>query len=328
MPTNLPPEYFAVEEQYKAAVTPEEKIRLLEELISTVPKHKGTDKLRADMRKRLSKMKSASQDAKGSARHHSPYAISKEGAGQVVVIGPPNVGKSALVKALTNADPEVSPIPHSTWGPTPGMMLVRYVPIQLIDLPPLDRDYVEPTMMDLIRRADLILLLLDLQADPITQMEESLALLADYYIKPLTFHEEEDSNRRTALKPFLFVVNKNDDASSDADFAVLCELFAGECELMPISVATIRHVEKLKEAILAELGVIRVFSKPPGKEPDFTAPFVLKKGSTLDEFAAKVHNDFVEKLKSARVWGSGAFEGQVVSRDHVLHDGDVVELRM
>ncbi len=327
MPTNLPPEYFEVEERYKAAASPEEKIRLLEELISTVPKHKGTDKLRADMRKRLSKMKSVAQGPKGSAHYHSPYIIDKEGAGQVVVIGPANVGKSALVQALTNADPEVSPAPYSTWGPTPGMMLVHHVPIQLIDLPPLDPDYVEPTMIDLIRRADLILLLLDLQAFPIAQLEESLALLAEYRIVPLKQKPAEGVDRRIVYKPILFVVNKNDDADSDADFAVLCELFEGECELLPISAVTTRHLDKLKEAILAELGVMRVFSKPPGEEPDFTAPFVLQKGSTLEEFAAKVHKDFVDNLKSARIWGSGAFDGQMVGRDHVLEDGDVVELR-
>ncbi len=327
MPTNLPPEYYEVEERYKAATSPDEKIRLLEELISTVPKHKGTDKLRADMRKRLSKMKSAAQGSKGSARHHSPYTIDKEGAGQVVVVGPANVGKSALVQALTNADPEVSPAPYSTWEPTPGMMLVHHVPVQLIDLPPLDPNYVEPTMMDLIRRADLILLLLDLQAYPIAQLEESLALLAAYRIVPLKQKPAEVVDRRIVYKPILFVVNKNDDEDSDEDFAVLCELFEGECALLSISAVTTRHLDKLKEAILAELGVMRVFSKPPGEEPDFTAPFVMKKGSTLEEFAAKVHKDFVDNLKSARIWGSGAFDGQMVGRDHVLEDGDVVELR-
>jgi ribosome-interacting GTPase 1 len=327
MPTNLPAEYYEVEERYKAAAAQDEKIRLLDELISTIPKHKGTDKLRADLRKRLSKLKSAAQGSKGTARHHSPYLIDKEGAGQVVVVGPANAGKSALVQALTNADPEVSPAPYSTWGPTPGMMLVRHVPIQLIDLPPLNPDYVEPAMMDLIRRADLILLLLDLQGYPIAQLEETLELLAAHRIFPLKQKPAVISDRRMVFKPILFVVNKNDDEETDADFDVLCELFEGECELLPVSAITTRHLNKLREAVLAELGVMRIFSKPPGEDPDFTAPFVMKTGSTLEDFAAQVHKDFVEHLKSARIWGSGAFDGQVVGRDHVLEDGDVVELK-
>ncbi len=140
MPTNLPPEYFAVEEKYKAAQTPEEQIELLEELISTIPKHKGTDHLRADLRRRLSRMKEKSQTQKKSGKGAvSPYIIDKEGGGQVALIGYANVGKSTLVAELTNADPEVSPHPYTTWQPTPGMMMIENVQVQVIDTPPVNR---------------------------------------------------------------------------------------------------------------------------------------------------------------------------------------------
>ena len=167
MPTNLPPEYYPAEERYKAATTPQEKIARLEELISTVPKHKGTDKLRADLRRRLSKLKTDSHTKKGGSRHVSAYQIEKEGAAQVAIIGPPNVGKSALVTALTNANPEVADFPFTTWTPTPGIMLVDYAPIQLIDTPPLHQDYIDPDFLDLIRRSDLLLLVVDLLTDPL-----------------------------------------------------------------------------------------------------------------------------------------------------------------
>lgn len=326
MPTNLPPEYFEIEERYRSARSPEEKITWLEELISTVPKHKGTDRLRADLRRKLSKLRTAAESRKAVRRHVSPFQIDREGAGQVALVGPPNVGKSALLTALTNATPEVAPYPFTTWTPTPGMMPVENIQIQLIDTPPLNRDHVEPELLNLIRRVDLVLLIVDLQAFPIQQLEDTIAILEEHRIVPRRTGDG-DGDPRVTSKPFLVLVNKSDDATADEDFGALRELLGDEWPLLPVSAKTNHHVDRLKRAVFERLGIIRVYSKPPGREPDLSAPFVLSKGSTLEEFAAKVHQDFLENLKSARVWGSGAFDGQMVARDHVLHDGDVVELR-
>ncbi|MGB2896289.1 MAG: GTPase, partial [Anaerolineales bacterium] len=171
MPTNLPPEYFAVDKRYRAATTIEEKIETLEELLGTIPKHKGTDHLRSDLRRKLSKLKDSKQKGKAASRQVSVFSIKKEGAGQAVVIGPANTGKSSLVAALTNAQPEVAEYPFSTWNPTPGMMLIENVQVQLIDTPPLNRDFIEPDLIDMIRRADLALLTIDIQANPFDQLE-------------------------------------------------------------------------------------------------------------------------------------------------------------
>lgn len=328
MPANLPPEYFEVEERYRAARTIGEKIACLEELISTVPKHKGTDRLRGDLRRRLSELREASKRPKGPSRYKSPFYIEKEGAGQVVVVGPANVGKSALVATLTNATPEVADYPYTTWTPTPGMMLVENIQIQLIDTPPLSREYVEPELMNLIRRSDLILLVVDLQAYPIQQLEDTMAILEEYRIVPRRLKDRYSEQRGFAFIPLLVLVNKNDDQSTDGDFEVLRELLGDDRPLLSVSATTGRNLERLKQAVFERLGIIRVYSKPPGKEPDLSAPFVLKKGSTVEEFAGKVHRDFLESLKSARVWGSGVYDGQMVGRDHVLDDGDVVELRI
>ncbi len=328
MPTNLPPEYYNAEERYKEASTPQEKIARLEELISTVPKHKGTDKLRADLRKRLSKLKTSADSKKGASRHVSVFSIDKEGAGQVAVIGPPNVGKSSLVTALTNASPEVASAPFTTWTPTPGMMQYKYVPIQLIDTPPLHRSYVEPAFMDLLRRCDMLLLLLDLQTDPPAQFGESHSLLAEYNIRPMIKKDSGDFDPRIRYTQFLHAVNKYDDEQDEEVWEIVQELMGDATSMLPISAKTGRNLELLQRIIFERLRLMRIFSKPPGEEPDLTAPFVLSEGSTVEEFAEKVHRDFFEQLKSARIWGSGSFDGQIVSRDHVLRDGDIVELRI
>ncbi|MDX1614669.1 MAG: GTPase [Candidatus Promineifilaceae bacterium] len=330
MPTNLPAEYYQVEERFKAAESPQEKVRLLEELISTVPKHKGTDKLRADLRRRLSKLRDAAQTKKAASRHTSAYSIEREGAGQVALVGAPNVGKSALLATLTNAEPEVANFPFTTWTPLPGMMDYEDIQIQLIDTPPLNDQYVEPAMMDLLRRVDLILVVVDIQGFPIEQLQSSFDLMAEHRILPFERKAKLAASEQRGLtfKPTLIVVNKVDDEAFKADYDVLQELLEMEQALIPTSAATGTNLDALRRLLFEQLDLIRVYSKPPGEEPDYSQPFVLRQGSTVELLAGKVHRDFVAELKSARVWGSGVFEGQTVSRDHVLQDGDVVELRI
>jgi ribosome-interacting GTPase 1 len=331
MPTNLPPEYYKIEKLYKKATDHAEKIELLEEMMSKIPKHKGTDHLRADLRRKLSKMKVSSQQSKkGVSRQGSVYNIGKEGAGQIVVVGAPNVGKSSLVASQTNANPEVSLAPYSTWGPTPGMMAIENIQVQLIDTPPLNPDHVEADMFNLIRKCDLILVMVDLHADPVEQLEESMALLAGQRVAPDHLPDlYQDEVRRFFYKPCLVLANKCDDESDDEVYEIFRELLEGDCPMMPISVATGRNIDAMKQEIVSILGIMRVYSQAPGEKAKFNLPFVLPIGSTVEEFAGKVHQDFAENMKSARVWGkSAAFEGQTVSREHILQDGDIVELNM
>ena len=328
MPINLPPAAVKAERRYRAARSVAQKIACLEEFISTVPKHKGTDKLRADLRRRLSKLKTTSKARKGVSRRDSAFRIDKEGAGQVVVVGPANVGKSALVATLTNATPEVADSPFTTWKPTPGMMPLENIQIQLVDTPPLNRDFVEPELVDLSRGSDLILLVVDLQTDPVQQLEDTIAFLQEHRIVPRHLQDRYAEQRRLTFIPLLVLANKNDDENSDEDFEIFCELLEDDWPLLPVSATSGRNLERLKQVVFERLEVIRIYSKPPGKEPNLSAPFILKKGGTVAEFAGKVHQDFFERLKTARVWGSAVYDGQMVRRDYVLHDGDVVELRV
>jgi small GTP-binding protein len=325
MPTNLPPEYFEAEKRFREAKTNEEKISNLEALLSTIPKHKGTDKLRADLRRRLAKLKTSGQDGKKTGKHDSVFHIDKEGAARVVIVGAPNVGKSCLVTSLTHARPKVSEYPFTTWIPIPGMMQVKNIQVQLIDTPPLSREHIETEFLDLVRSSDLILLMVDIQADPFKQLEESIAILHDHNISLSCDQNLKDDPK---YLPFIVVANKTDDQKLDEDFHVFCELLDRECKLISLSAKTGRNLQQLQELVYKELGIIRIYSKRPGKEADLTAPFVLKRNSTLSEFAAKVHKDFFINLKTARVWGTGVYDGQLVGRDHILQDGDVVELHI
>ncbi len=328
MPTNLPPEAIEAEKRYRAATSLTERIALLEEFIGTIPKHKGTDHLRADLRKKLSQLKAEAQTRKGATRRESVFRIPREGAGQVAVLGPPNVGKSALVTALTNATPEVADYPYTTWEPTPGMMVFEDIQIQLVDTPPLDKEHVDPELLDLIRRADLLLLVVNLHAHPDQELADSLEILRENSIFPYPPGAEPAATAQGVRKPLLVVANKADDEASQELFDIFCQLAEVDWPCVAVSATTGRNFSQLKQAVFDGLGVVRVYAKPPGKEPDFSAPFVLKKGSTVEELAAKVHRDFYEKLVAARVWGSAEFDGQMVQRDYVLHDRDVVELRI
>ncbi len=328
MPTNLPPEYAKAEERHKAAGTIPEKIETLEEMISIVPKHKGTDKLRADLRRRLSRLKTSAHSKKGVSRHISAFQISREGAAQVAVIGSANVGKSSLVASLTNASPEIEAYPFSTWTPTAGMLDALGIPIQLIDTPPLDGEYLDPDLLDLIRRADLLLVVVDLQTYPEEQLAGTLAILKEHRIAPEGHPGNLSDEQRMLLKPFLVVANKCDDEACDEVFALLQDMLDKEWPMIPYSSTHGRHMEELKKRVLQRLDFIRVYAKPPGKEADLDEPFALKRGATVEQLAGIVHKDFIEGLKWARIWGSGSFEGQMVSRDYELQDGDIVELNL
>lgn len=328
MPTNLPPDFYEAEKRFRLAKSPEEKIACLEEMLSIIPKHKGTDHIRADYRRQISKLRSAARTQKGGSIHVSAFRINREGPGQVVVLGPTNVGKSALVAALTNATPEVAPTPYTTWRPTPGMMVVDNVQIQLIDTPPLDREYLEPELVDLIRRSDLILLVLDLQTHPDQQLETTIEILKQNRIVPLHLKDGVEADQYVWYVPVLVLTNKCDDESLDEICQIFRELLEDEWPILSVSASTGRNLDQLRQAVFERLQLIRVYSKAPDEEPDFSKPVVLKEGATLEEFTKEIHKDFHEKLKFAKVWGSTTFDGQMVQRDYILSDGDVVELHI
>lgn len=328
MPANLPPHYFEAEKRYRTAKTPAEKIEHLEEMLMIMPKHKGTDKLRADLRRRISKLKDQSQQKKGGSRRDAAYVIEKEGAAQIAVIGPPNTGKSTLVTALTKARPEVADFPHTTWKPTPGMAPHENIQFQLIDTPPINKEYMDPWMGDLIRRADMLVILLDLQADPLEQQEETLSLLENLRVFPDGAPLPRDLRKPPFIKKILLALNKMDGPENEEDYRVYLELSERDLPGLGLSAKYGRNLQNLIESIYRLSNIIRVYTRAPGKEPKLDAPFVLQKDSTLEELAERIHKDFASKLKFARIWGEKVFDGQMVQRSYVLREGDVVEIHI
>jgi len=322
MPANLTPDYLQAEAKFRAAVTREEKIEALEDMLRVLPRHKGTDKLHADLRARLSKLRRAPVSAAAKGFSHR---IPREGAGQVVLVGCPNAGKSSLVAALTHATPEVAPYPLTTREATPGMMPFEDIAFQLVDLPPLCREHVEPWVYDLVRAADLVWLVTAI-GEALEGPDVAVSLLAT---KAIELHPAGlDAAPRPGWvgKSALLVVTGMDRPGAERDLAALRELLDVPWPIEPVSAVTRVGFSELARRTFAALRIVRIYTKEPGKDPDRTRPFTLPEGSTVGTLARTIHNDIAAKLKFARVWGRSGFAGQSVGETHVLVEGDVVEI--
>jgi len=325
MPANLTPAYKEAEAKFRNAVTREEKIAALEEMLRVIPKHKGTDKLQADLRSRLSKLRREPKK-KGPTRGHS-HKIPHEGAGQVVLVGPPNAGKSSLVAALTHAKPEVAPYPLTSREATPGMMPFEDVAIQLVDLPPLCEEHVEPWVYDLVRAGHLAWLVASIE-HPLAGIDQVTELLGAKAIGLYPVGTDDDAEHRPGWlhQPALLVVTGMDREGAAGDLEALEELLETPWPIVPVSVVSGAGLEELGKRTFQALDIIRIYTKEPGKEPDRNQPFTLARGSTVGDLARAIHQDIAKGMKFARVWGPSVFDGQSVKHAHVLEEGDVVEI--
>jgi small GTP-binding protein len=330
MATNLTPQYHEAEEEYKKAQTADEKLACLKKMYQLVPKHKASEKLQADLKTKMSELKSEIEDAKKHPKKVGvSYKFPKQGAGQFVIVGAPNVGKSRLLTRLTRATPEVAAYPFTTREPHVGMMDWEDVTVQLIDTPPITADYLESYLSSIVRAADAAILMLDLGDDDGPFAAETvLQRLAE--VKTILIGEKpaEPGDQSIQHIKTLLVANKIDlDGASDR-LDIVREMFGAKFPTHAIGAEHGTGLEDLRNAIYQFLKVIRVYTKQPGKPADMKSPFTCPAGSTVVEMAGLVHRDFHDKLKSARIWGTGVHDGQAVGREHVLHDKDVVELHL
>ena len=313
MPANLGPEYLSAEEEFRSAPTPAAKIAALEKMLATLPKHKGTEKMQADLRRRLSQARKDSQ--KKGAAHAAPfYFVEREGAGQVALVGPANSGKSSLLRVLTHARPEVADYPFTTRLPTPGMMTYENVQIQLVDLPPLSAEFTEPWMPQVLRVANAAVLVLDVNEPQDLEEIEFIEATLHAWRLPL---------------PGLLAANKIDQAGGDGNFAALADLYRERYRAVSVSALTGTGLADFARAVFDLLELVRVYTKAPGKKPDLATPYVLKRAATVLDAARHVHKDFAEHLKFTRLYRPlGERDGLMVERHHVVEDGDILEFHI
>jgi uncharacterized protein len=326
MPANLPPQYFEAEKRYRLAREPEDKIEALQIMLAIMPKHKGTDKLRAELRGKIAKFSQEAERKYATAKRAGFY-IRKEGAGQVMLVGPTNAGKSEILAAMTDAIPDIAEYPFTTRTPSLGMAKFENIQLQLVDTPPIGRREVRILLANALRNADLIAVVIDLSLEPISQVEATLRELGEARVEPIL-------DGGACVTPgsypigILIVGNKNDLEDSDSNWRALRLQYGGRFPLVSISAREGTGLEELKRTIYESLNIVRIYTKTPGSKADLSDPMILEKGSTVEEAAESIHRDFRSNLKYAIIWGSGKYDGQRVSRGHVLCDGDIVEFHM
>ena len=329
MPANLTPQYLSAEQRFREAATDEARVVALKEMLAVIPKHKGTDKLQADLKHRLAKLtQSIQQHQRSGGRRGDLYSVERHGAGQIALVGMPNVGKSSLIAALTNAKTEVADYPFTTHKPIPGMARFEDIQIQLVDMPPVAPEGTESWVFTIVRQADAAALLVDLGSDDVLdQAQTVLDVLAEHKIE-LSPDFGKSENLSIARVKAMFVGAKADLDPDGERWEMFREFFADRLDCVKLSCQSLDGLAEFPRRLYDFLEVIRVYTRAPGKKDDKPDPFVLKRGSTLIDLARSVHQDFAENLKFARIWGEGVYDGQSVKRDHVLSDHDLVELHM
>jgi ribosome-interacting GTPase 1 len=325
MPANLTPEYREAEKRYRQARTAPERVEALEHMLAVMPHHKGTDHLRAELRTKIARLTEEGQRQHGGARANL-FSVRKEGAGEVVLLGPPNGGKSRLLAALTGAEPKVASYPFTTQQPFPAMMPYENVHVQLVDLPPLVVGGTPAWIRPIVRQADLLLLVVDLGDDPLTDLEMCQAELEAMRVEPVASAPPASPDAWVVQKPALVVANKVDLAGAADVYELVVEACGGRWPALAVSADRGDALEDLRLDVFHRLDVVRVYTRAPGQAVDRTRPFVLRRGETLDALAETIHKDWRERLRYALVWGSGKFQGQRVGRHYAPADGDVVEL--
>ena len=340
MPANLPPEYYKLKHQFEAARTDDQQLPLLEEMLRVAPKHKGTEKVRADLRRRIATLRKGA--GKKQAKKGHSYHVPKQGAGQIVLIGAPNVGKSQIVASFTNAKPAVSPAPYTTHEPAVGMLNYENIQFQLIDTPPITTDFVQSWVLDIVRNADFVLLVVNLASDEVLDqveivtsklIEAKIEIVGRNHPDPQgveeTLDDESDEFFNAQFtKQVLVVANQADDLGAADRLEILREFYGDDFPIYPLSAITGKGLDSLQKAVYEQLEIVRVYTKAPGKPVDPEDPIVLRIGGTVIDAAMLLHKDFAESFKFARIWGPNWHDGQTVSRDDFVHDGDVLEFHV
>jgi len=350
MLANLTSEYKKAEKAFRGAHEARERLVCLKEMLRTIPKHKGTEHIQADIKSRMRQLTDElNVPHKGPTRSGAAHAVRREGAAQICLIGPPNSGKSSLHAILTGSKSEIGPFPYTTKAPLPGMLPFEDIAFQLVDLPPILAEHPHPWIAELLQSADAAWLVVDL-ADPACA-EHLLSIVAQLSERRITLNAHWpglDVRSDTALAsntmihdalaaddvpdpfrvhlPTLLVANKNDLDSDPGEVEALEELTGARFPAISCSAGTGDGLDHLARFLFESLQIVRVYTKPVGQPPDRKHAFAVRRGGTVLDVARLVYHDVAGRFRFARVWGSGAFDGQQVGSDHLVADGDIVEL--
>ena len=326
MPANLTPQYKEAEKRYRQATNLPARIAALHEMMVVVPKHKGTDHLRADLRSRMSRHLADLEKPKAtSGGGPQPFSLRKDGAGQALIIGLPNSGKSELLSALTGATTKVGDYPFTTQIPQVGMLPYENIYTQLVDTPSLNDRDIQTRLFGLLRNADLILVTVDLSGNPMQEIMEIKRILSDWGYELLPKRSFYDPGAPKIQKSTILVANKSDTTGSCARYDDLKTKYLDTYSLVKISCLDGSGLEELSRLVFLGLGKLRVYTKSPSGSADFDQPIIMINGSTISDAAERLHKDWKTKLRYALLWGSSKFDGQRVGRDYPLRDGDVIE---
>ncbi|MBI2315496.1 MAG: TGS domain-containing protein [Betaproteobacteria bacterium] len=336
MPANLSPEYKAAEAAFRQAREPKERLEWLREMLRTIPKHKGTDHLQADIKRRIKDLsEEIEHERKGGARSGASHSVRPEGAAQIALIGPPNSGKSSLHARLTGSGAQAAEYPFTTQQAQAGMLPYEDIHIQLVDLPAVSPEHPLRWLADALRSADGCLLVTDL-ADPASpesiealqsELKQRKVKLASNWPASGGGAQAQDDDPFALLLPALLVANKADQvADPDDELRAFLEIGSLAHPAFPVSAATGYRLGDIAPWLFSHLGIVRAYTKNPGKTADRSRPFTLRAGQTVEDVARLVHKDLAQSLKYARVWGKSGIQGQHVGREHAVADGDVIEL--
>jgi len=324
MPTNVTAEYIAAEEEYKRADTVEDKIKALENMLSTCPTHKGCEKLRQEIKTKLAKLKEKKKrDLEKKAKGKS-ISIKKEGAATICLIGPPNSGKSLLLNKLTNSKVKVADYEFTTKKPEIGIMKYKGLKIQTIEIPSIVEGYSEsekgPQFLSILRQADLVIIVTDNPGIDFIFSELDKASIA--------LNEDISDKDESWIKlNGIIVINKKDIINIEKVHQELCKYY--NLDRIQISSLNKKDIENLKDEIWRHLDLIKVYTKEPGKKVKKDEPVCIKKGATIADMAEHIHKDFIKKFRFARVWGKSArFSAMQAGLKHKLEDDDIVEVHL
>ena len=292
MPTNVGYEYVNAEKEYHEAKSTSQKIKALRSMLTAVPKHKGTEKMQAQIKKQIAKLQSQLTIEKTKGKSSYSSSIKKEGAATIAIVGKTNTGKSFLLSKLSGKKVKISEYEFTTMTPEVRMIPYENVMIQGIEIPPIYDKFYESKngrqILSNIRLADLVIVLANSKKDfDIIKSELSKA------------------NITLVMKP------KN------------ISLF--EIELPYLRINKSDFSRKIVPKIWKYVKKIRIQTKTAGKIAE--KPIVLDENSRIEDVARTIHQDFLKNFRFARVWGPSAkFDGQQVGLDHKLKDKDIVEI--